>query len=789
MVDLANQTSECKSWVQKHVFDNKEVHAQTKNDFIYINFDNFNQLIGIKCKNIIFKTETLLLNAEKKIILDEYLNLTDVLRIVNFANTEINPMILLSNIIGFNQNQYVKKTAFVELSNYEIFFYNGNFQFYLNKSLISKQMCKYDNFIKKQISYFFSLKNIFFSDTSYSDQVCPFVFLNANLDNLCFLQITNSLIFKNRLMFMDLDERHNSSVDLHIKNLQSLELNIIFEDLTAKILCPLVFKDLRILLLSGSFYSIQKDLFLSFTKIETISLKIDNLKILFQQGIEWMSYLNRDINQSNREIHTEYLNRLIIILFDKFDNLNNFKFGFSDEDLCLFKAFPHKQLVIPLFPFLEKEKECSCTLIWLIKNYRIILVYSSKNFKISKYFQYYFKNNSAIRCIENYSFLFDSCRFEEKFNNCIRNSKYNFSIEFDVLQYTFLFNWLKLIIEVYLKTFASIFGLITSILIIMVIKNTKGKSDSKNPLKNVMYEHIYFNSVFNFIFCLIQSFSLMNICIFPKSSFCSSIYKTVGAQYFKIIFTLFLGNTLRLCCNFSFISFSLSRFYISTSNKKSNFFNKFEKLNLKFYYSIMFVLCSLWSMFKLFEYRPNETFSSFDKNFPYNRYDLRYCHYNYFNDDGYSFLSTRCKIFPILNLINNILNNIIFLILNVIIDILLIRFANKNYKHKKELFHDKKHVKDALEHKKKIRKLLITNGFLYFFSHMPQFLSTVIIIVFSNELTLFCFKYFSCTNILEIFETFSFISICLQFFVFKNFDHNFIVSFEDLKGRYFFRKF
>ena len=102
-----------------------------------------------------------------------------------------------------------------------------------------------------------------------------------------------------------------------------------------------------------------------------------------------------------------------------------------------------------------------------------------------------------------------------------------------------------------------------------------------------------------------------------------------------------------------------------------------------------------------------------------------------------------------------------------------------------ELFHDKKHVEDALEHKKKIRKLIITNGVLYLFSHVPQFVSTVIIILFSNELTIFCFKYFSCTDILEIFETFSFISICLQFFVFKHFDNNFIASYEELKSRYF----
>ena len=192
MVDLVNQTSECISWVQKHVYDNNEFHDQGKNDLIYINFDNFNQLSGIDCKNISLPTKKLVLNAEKKIMLEEYLNLRDILKIVKFTDLETKSLILIRNILGLNQNQYAEKTAAVDLFNYIIYFYNGNFEFYLNKSLITKEMCKYENFARKKISYFWSLKYVYFSDTSYSDQVCPFVFFNSRLDHLSFLEITNS---------------------------------------------------------------------------------------------------------------------------------------------------------------------------------------------------------------------------------------------------------------------------------------------------------------------------------------------------------------------------------------------------------------------------------------------------------------------------------------------------------------------------------------------------------------------------------------------------------------------
>ena len=779
-IDLTNQTKECMEWVQEHVFDNREFHDQST-DYIYISFENLNQLRGMNCKNISIQTENLLLNPRKSILLEENLNLTEILNMVSMSNYGGISMILIRNIIGFNQYQYVKKSATLELAKYDIVFNSGILDFYLNNTLITKEMCTPENFYGKLIMYFVPMKNIFFYEFHYSHQVCPYVFINSRLDQLLFDQITNSLIFKNRLQFIQIDENEFPSIGLNIEGPESLELNIFFEELTKEILCPQIFRDTKVLQITGSLNKIQTDLFQDFTKIELIFLKLDSLRLFFHQGIEWMSYLNRDLK--NHDIKSN-LNRIIILTFMEiyFEDIVT-KFTYPDEDLCLFRKFPHKQLIIPSFPILD-EIECSCTLIWLTQNYNLILDHFNSDVKLLNYYEIYIKNFSVIRCMKNYSLLFDLCRFEEKFNNCIvlsqikSNQVFNMSI-YDVF---FLFEWLKLVIEVYVKPFLSCFGLITNILVLLVLRNSQVNKGTQKLLDNVMYRHIFYNSMFNFIFCLINCFSLLNICIFPRSSFCSSVYKTEWAQYFKIIFSQFLGNSIRLCSNFSFILFSISRFYISTSTTKSKTFLRFEKLNLKHFYLSMFVSCSLWSMFKLFEFRPNEIYSSFDKNFPYNRYDSRYCQYN---EEEYKFLSSGCKIFPILNVINNVLNNILFLFISVVIDICLIRFANQSFEHKTELFHDKKHLEEALNHKKKIKKLIITNGFLFFISHILEFVVTLLLIIFKEKLKRFCFTYFSCTDIIEIFETFSLIGICLQFFVYKHFDHNFTRSFKDLKWKFF----
>lgn len=105
----------------------------------------------------------------------------------------------------------------------------------------------------------------------------------------------------------------------------------------------------------------------------------------------------------------------------------------------------------------------------------------------------------------------------------------------------YFFKWLKYIIQVFLQPILSIVGIVTNVLSIVVVKNKR----KQKLLNNFMYKHLLANAFFNIFYCAISLFSLMNICIFPHSSFCSSIYKSAFAQYFKIYVILFLGKFLK----------------------------------------------------------------------------------------------------------------------------------------------------------------------------------------------------------------------------------------------------
>ena len=146
-----------------------------------------------------------------------------------------------------------------------------------------------------------------------------------------------------------------------------------------------------------------------------------------------------------------------------------------------------------------------------------------------------------------------------------------------------------------------------------------------------MYNHIRFNALFNILFCLIYLLSLMNICIFPKNSFCSSIWRTEFSQYFHIYVVLFLGNSLRLCCNISYIFFSVSRFALSGTSNENKLRKFIEKQKINRFYLILFFVTLGFSVFRIFENYVNKLYEDYDDSFVNNSYDVRYCE-NYYNE-------------------------------------------------------------------------------------------------------------------------------------------------------------
>jgi len=775
-----NKSEDCLTWTKEHIINNTEYHSLKSELFYLIIFDNFNELMdNAKCmieKNIKYDVKSLKFYAKTRTLF-EYVDIVMILNSFNFVNLNQNikeqARIQILNIEGFNQN-WNQINIFEKMHlNFQVFFSDLYFVFYLNNTLITKEMCVWENFLGKSMTYFGGMKSVtFLENIIYFKNICPYIFLNSNLTQLSFLKITNSLIFKNQLEFLDINQTQNH--ELRIKNLIYLEFNIIFEDLTLKIMNKYFFERVIVLRVKGSIRQIQEDLFEYFKYLNVLHIETDDIGQFFKNGLKWTKSLNKDLKVDFKKgfsVHDSLLVKLV--KFNEIASPFSDTYSYPDKDICIFRDFPHNQLVLPMI-LSFKKLECTCTLIWLIRYSKLNLNKTYALFERVLENNLYPENSSVIYCFnQNIIATIDACHYEDKLKNCLDTFDGVKDLR-GIYSEFFVLKWIQMIVDVYFRPLFCFVGVFTNFLIIKIIKNKKAKKD----FKNLMYQNILFNSFFNFIFCFINSFSLINVCTFLSTSFCSSIYKSDVSQYFKIYVISFLGNSIRISSNVSYILFSVSRFSI-ISSRKFKFLEKIEKMNRKKFNFLIFILSSVLSIFKIFELKPNEIFSNFDLDFPYFVFTARYC---LFTDTPTKMFSFGCKIIPILNLINNVLNNMLFIIFSIIVDIGLYRFAKQYVKEKTHMFHDQKHKDEALEHQKKINNLILINGILYFLSHFPEFITTILVISFDGQLKEFQFLYYSNNNFVEISEAFGLLAISLQFFVLNYFDNNFINSFKQMRN-------
>ena len=154
------------------------------------------------------------------------------------------------------------------------------------------------------------------------------------------------LLYKNQLEFLSLNKTY-----LYLdSNIFRLTLNIMYEDLTLKIMNEHVFENVISLHLVGSINRIQIDLFVHFKKLKSITLIIDDLQAFFHNSIDWISYLNKDVIIQNftKEFFFYGFKRVSFVQFVETESPFVKSYIYPDKDLCIFRNFPHTQLVYPI---------------------------------------------------------------------------------------------------------------------------------------------------------------------------------------------------------------------------------------------------------------------------------------------------------------------------------------------------------------------------------------------------------------------------------------------------------
>jgi hypothetical protein len=415
--------------------------------------------------------------------------------------------------------------------------------------------------------------------TKYSLKTCPYIFKNTQIKLMILLEIQSTFIGSNILTFLKM----NNSNDLESIVLQAnfLIYRIYFDD---NLFNRGIFKEIKILDLNGIINGIQDDLFKSFKELILIRIRTQHVRQLFAKNNKWLEYLNFDFepidpNDSPRNIEPFLKQSIFLVIYQTFSHVTFY--DYSNEDICFFEKFPHNKLVFPqLRP--NHNSSCSCTELYLIQYsfrhnfmFNIYFEDTSKNYEMIQYYYDEINDRKFTKCIEDIgelNYLIFKCNFKQRLEKCKI-----YSISRENQSYFEIYDWLEirkisnLIFSVYLNNILSLIVLVLNILTLKILKS-KSIVNEKNPI----YNSLFINSIFCLIYVTICLFKVIAICV-DYEFYCSPLIETKFNVYYKTVFVLFIGESIKTASNFSFISFSLSR-YIKVTSLKSSILLKIDKL-------------------------------------------------------------------------------------------------------------------------------------------------------------------------------------------------------------------
>jgi len=767
----------CEDELSKYIYKENDLDDRNITWTVINNFENFDDLT-LECNQTYNFTKYVSLWPRKPLIIDKSFRLNELM---DENQVKLIKYFLIGNLKGIDINSkpfILPKYRYQQITMAYLFF--SKLDAYSNSLLIDADKCDLEtyNTTSNYLQYFYGITVY---DVYFPKKWCPLFFRNFDLVDIVFFDIKNSFLMKNRVNF----HRLNSS-NIYLKYLLSLQLIMTFEVLDQNNLSPDLFRNVESLGLAGILYGIQDDLFKDFQKLKIIDFAISNLKEFFHLGNKWMNYLNINVTRINTD--EDLKRRLLILKFIYLKQTVSFDlmYEYPNEDLCLFKHFPHERFVIPLI-IPGRQLECTCTLYWLQSN---VHRYKHELKIVNDYKMNYQDVNELYSFKKIYKFCDSSfnsskCNFDQIFKICqVKNEqaiksakKLSFQNDFELF---YLIKVLQFILLVILQPIFCFIGIVHNGLTILVISNKNKKKEFHEP----MYNHIIINAVFNIVYCLIMILKLINTCVFyGPSVFCSSVYQEIWAQELKIVLIHFLGNAAKFCCNFSYLIFSASRLLLIEMQKERHRVEKSRKRIFCFYIFILILISLILSLFKLFQYKNNFSHKNANKEFPFEIRDEHYC-----NDESHKY---ECKLFNAFKIASRALNDVLFVILNSFIDlILLVKF--KHYMDGKlRQISDEAQRKIIEKSKKNINRMIWLNSFIYIISHLPEFTMTLVLIVYAKKISNYCLNKFSCDLLNEEAEFFGLISIVCQFYIFKIFDKNFKSSFNqifsDFRLRFLFK--
>ena len=416
---------------------------------IFSEFTNFTDIL-LDCNQTYSASEHITIEPSIELIIDSSFQIGKL-----FKDDQFNLIkdINIANIKGIDVQSILlngKLTTFLLVG-----FHFAKLDVYSNEKLLNSSQCT-PNIYNNLNNFFQYFVAIVFSQVRYpKNELCPLIFLNSISKQFIFEDIINSYLTKNRLIFSKLNV--SEDFDMGIRRIFMLTFFLYYENLSANNMDKHLFKRVKELKIFRTIEGIEIGLLRNFKFLKNIDFQINNFRGFFQQGNAWFSDLNTniilDLNNSdpNTKINPNFIMK-IRFKYQKASTSFDVYYEYIDEDLCLFKDFPHSRAV---YAVIEpgKSLKCTCTLAWLQLYYEIYVpfintVYNLTDLEIPDMYQLASVKKTSKYC-SNEEVKSLNCDFETKFKNCgspktvFKSKGLSFTNDIDIY---FIVKWLQFIL-------------------------------------------------------------------------------------------------------------------------------------------------------------------------------------------------------------------------------------------------------------------------------------------------------------------------------------------------------
>jgi hypothetical protein len=437
-----------------------------------------------------------------------------------------------------------------------------------------------------------------------NDQMCAYAFHGARI---LYFGVVHFDTFVKRAKFEIAADQGFDSFELD-SSVLSFTIDGYGYTLDDTILSKKVFVDIETLRIKENIIKIRSNL-REFSKLKNIYLELNSPEVfLYSIGISWLKDVNWQynvaLNSNLTSSDLRYYTPAYLIFGHKDQNSIFAEYTFPDEDFCLFENFPHSQLIVPVFNI--KLEHCTCTLVFLIQYYNLYDLSAIQDFFFYDLINKNFSKNLNSTCTQEnlYEKCFangsmqtriDTCRIKETQDRRQLRNVYDWyatQVDLELAQF---------IILVVMNPLLCVFGFILNLLIVKTIRTFE-----KKELENRFYRFMMVNAWFNCAYCFIHIFDLMNVCTlnFFDSIYCSAIYSTSFAQYFKIYVIVLVGGTMQTGSNFTYILMTLNRYMLIGLNH-SEILKSIAHASSRLVFTVVTIAGFLFSYVKIFHYGTN----------------------------------------------------------------------------------------------------------------------------------------------------------------------------------------